>query len=219
MVRKTRRRGAGKGSETRHSPLARKLLVHRAYENVAIPALKKDFAAAQALDADLENRVRTTPDPAVRAALREIQVRHAKEVLAGVKTTTDAAEAAKAALRKEFNAKGGTRRKLRGGQDKFSPMARLLAKHRVQQNYAIPALAKKLAEAQEFNADLGRRAAAMRTPEGREEMRQIQIDHRNEIIAEANKITDKADATREALRSEFNAGGRRRKTRRRHRKW
>jgi hypothetical protein len=118
MVRKTRRRGAGKKAETRHSPLARKLLVHRAYENVTIPTLKKEFTEAQALDADLARKVNEARTPEAREALREIQVKHAKQVLEGVKSTTAAANAAKAELRKEFNAKGGTRRKLKTNRRK-----------------------------------------------------------------------------------------------------
>lgn len=116
MVRKTRRKGGGKKAETRYSPLARSLMVHRIYENVTLPQLKRDFEAAQAFDADLARQASTMATPEGREALRRVQVEHAKEVLKGVKDTTDAAATAKKTLRKEFASSGGKRKSRRNGK-------------------------------------------------------------------------------------------------------
>jgi hypothetical protein len=215
MPRKTRRRGAGKKAETRHSPLARKLLVHRAYENVAIPALKKDFAAAQVLDADLARRVNEARTPETREALREIQVQHAKQVLAGVESTTAAADAAKAALRKEFNAKGGTRRRLRGGQDKFSPLARRLMTSRTLEKGITAEMREQAASANQQIARLKTLAEGTRSPQVKAGILSVREQLVKKLHPEARESVAVADKAKAQLAREFNAvGGTRR--RRRH---
>jgi len=130
MARKTQRKGAGKKAETRHSPLARSLMVHRAYENVVIPQLERDYEAATVIDQELARQANMAESPERREVLRRLQVEHANAVMKGVKDTTDKATAAKKTLKKHFSVSGmgrrKTRRRLRGGQDKYSPLAKRL---------------------------------------------------------------------------------------------
>jgi hypothetical protein len=218
MVRKTRRHGAGKKAETRHSPLARKLLVHRAYENVTMPALNKEFAAAQVLDADLARKVNEARTPEAREALREIQVQHAKQVLEGVKSTTAAADAAKSALRKEFNAKGGTRRRLRGGQDKFSPLAKRLLTSRAVEKGITPEMREKAAFANEKIARLTALAEASRTPQVKAGILNVREQLSRNLHPEARESVAVADRAKAQLAQEFNAAGGKRKLKTNRRK-
>jgi hypothetical protein len=216
MVRKTRRRGAGKKGETRHSPLARKLLVHRAYENVTSPTLKKEFAAAQVLDADLARKVSEARTPETREALREIQVQHAKQVLEGVKSTTAAADAAKSALRKEFNAKGGTRRKLRGGQNKFSPLAKRLLTSRTLEKGVTPEMREKAAFANEKIAKLTALAEGSRTPQVKAGILNVREQLVRNLHPEVRESVAVADKAKVQLAREFDSMGGTRRRKRRH---
>jgi hypothetical protein len=193
------------------------LLVHRAYENVTIPTLKKEFAAAQVLDADLARKANEARTPEAREALREIQVQHAKQVLEGVKSTTAAADAAKSALRKEFNAKGGTRRRLRGGQDKFSPLAKKLMVHRHYQNTVQPLLADDTIEALAVNREKLDRMYAETNPELQRRLAADATRHGQRVALSIRSVSRQTRQAKEALVDELDsAGGRRRKTRR---KW
>jgi len=113
MARKTRRRGAGKKAETRHSPLARKLMIHRTYEKIAVPDLQREIVNAEALQAQLTRQAADMTTPEGRAEIRRIQEEHAREILATTRATLDQAKKAKASLRKEFQSAGGTRRRKR----------------------------------------------------------------------------------------------------------
>ncbi len=214
--RKTRRHGAGKKAETRHSPLARKLMVHRAYENVTIPTLKKEFAAAQVLDADLARKVNEARTPESREALREIQVQHAKQVLEGVKSTTAAADAAKSALRKEFNAKGGTRRRLRGGQDKFSPLAKRLLTSRTLEKGITPEMREKAEYANQKIAGLTALAEASRSPQVKTGILSVREQLVRKLHPEARESVAVANKAKAQLAREFNSMGGSRRRKRRH---
>lgn len=102
----------------------------------------------------------------------------------------------------------------------YSKLAKSLMTHRHYDKTVIPQLARELDAAQELNREIGRRAATMRTPEGRAEMEAAQLEHAKETFEAAKKVTDKADAAREAARYELESkGGRRRRKTRRLRKW
>jgi hypothetical protein len=106
-------------------------------------------------------------------------------------------------------AAGGRRktRRYRGGQDKYSPLARKFMIHRHHEKTIIPQLQRDLEEARAYNAALGERARTAATPEERAALTARQLQHAKSVHESAKAAVSQGRAARQEARAEFNAVG------------
>ena len=104
-----------------------------------------------------------------------------------------------------------TRRKLRGGQDKFSPLARKLTTHQYYSRTVPPEMRKAVTDADTALRNVDKFEQRTTSPAARAELQATRDRIMRRVRPEMRTSVAKAEAAKESLRKEY---GRGRRTRR-----
>ena len=215
MVRKTRRRL--RGGQDKHSPLARRLMTFRHEKYDELPRMKRSYVESALERNAMLARANITDDDAEYRRLLERGARMKEGTDETRRAVLGVVRKARTGLRDEYEGaenreyataqarahkKGGrkTRRRLRGGQDKPSPLERALAVRRKLEMDVTPEMRASVADYNRKLANLNTYAATATKPWELKGIAAARAQlERSAPSPEDRRAVAKADAAKSAL--------------------